>query len=47
MSRPCSAIPDKILGPGQRDRIDRVTASCPHLADDRFGAENLHRWLEG
>jgi len=27
------------------DEIDRVLACYPHLADDRFVAENLDGWL--
>ena len=37
--------PDEGLSPGQREEIDRVIASYPHLTDDAFVAENLHRWL--
>ncbi len=37
--------PDERLSPGQREEIDRVIASYPHLADDAFVARNLHRWL--
>ncbi len=34
-----------VLSPGQRKEIDRVYASYPHLNDDQFVAENLHKWL--
>ena len=37
--------PDEGLSPGQREEIDRVVASYPHLTDDAFVAANLHRWL--
>ena len=39
--------PDEGLSPGQREEIDRVIASYPHLTDDAFVAANLSRWLEG
>ena len=39
--------PEETLSPGQRDEIDRVIASYPHLADDAFVAANLERWLAG
>lgn len=38
--------PDEGLSPGQAEEIDRVIASYPHLTDDAFVAENLHRWLD-
>ena len=37
--------PAEDLSPGQSEEIDRVLAAYPHLADDRFVAENLERWL--
>ena len=37
--------PSEELSPGQMDEIDRVLACYPHLADDRFVAENLDGWL--
>ena len=37
--------PDEGLSPGQREEIDRVIASYPHLTDDAFVTENLPRWL--
>ncbi|MCC6263526.1 MAG: dihydrodipicolinate synthase family protein [Bryobacterales bacterium] len=36
---------DEDLSPGQMDEIDRVCRQYPHLVDDRFVEENLHRWL--
>jgi len=33
------------LSPGQLERIDRVCAAYPHLADDEFVAANLDEWL--
>ncbi|MEQ8897249.1 MAG: dihydrodipicolinate synthase family protein [Roseovarius sp.] len=38
--------PNEGLGPGQRQRIDRVLRHHPDLADDAFVAANLERWLE-
>jgi hypothetical protein len=37
--------PHEDLSPGQLAEIDRVCAAYPHLADDSFVSENLHRWL--
>ena len=37
--------PHEILGPGQREEIDRICAAYPHLADDDFVRDNLERWL--
>jgi dihydrodipicolinate synthase/N-acetylneuraminate lyase len=37
--------PAEDLSPGQVEEIDRVLAAYPHLADDAFVAQNLHRWL--
>jgi dihydrodipicolinate synthase/N-acetylneuraminate lyase len=33
------------LSPGQAEDIDRVYSAYPHLNDDAFIAEHLHRWL--
>ena len=33
------------LSPGQMEDIDRVLARYPHLQDDEFVKEHLHRWL--
>lgn len=33
------------LSPGQKEEIDRVHASYPHLNDDAFIRENLAKWL--
>jgi dihydrodipicolinate synthase/N-acetylneuraminate lyase len=33
------------LSPGQKEEIDRVYAAYPHLNDDDFVNENLHKWL--
>ncbi|MCE4562765.1 dihydrodipicolinate synthase family protein [Maribellus sp. CM-23] len=38
--------PDEALSPGQKEEIDRVYAAYPHLNDDEFVRENLHKWLE-
>jgi hypothetical protein len=37
--------PNETLGPGQRQEIDRVCATYPHLNDDAFVRANLERWL--
>lgn len=37
--------PSEDLSPGQIEEIDRVTTSYPHLTDDEFVREHLHRWL--
>lgn len=33
------------LSPGQKEEIDRVCASYPHLKDDEFVLQGLDRWL--
>jgi hypothetical protein len=38
--------PDEALSPGQKEELDRVMADYPHLCDDEFVADNLHRWLD-
>ena len=37
--------PHEDLSPGQMEDIDRVVARYPHLTDDEFVKEHLHRWL--
>jgi len=37
--------PEESLSPGQKKEIDRVYAAYPHLNDDEFIRENLHKWL--
>ncbi|MBC8471131.1 MAG: dihydrodipicolinate synthase family protein [Planctomycetes bacterium] len=37
--------PDEQLSEGQAEMIDRIRASYPHLTDDDFVKENLHKWL--
>jgi dihydrodipicolinate synthase/N-acetylneuraminate lyase len=37
--------PHEMLGPGQKEEIDRVCAAYPHLNDDAFVHANLERWL--
>jgi hypothetical protein len=37
--------PHEDLSPGQMADIDRVLARYPHLTDDEFVKEHLHRWL--
>jgi dihydrodipicolinate synthase/N-acetylneuraminate lyase len=36
---------DEVLSPGQKEEIDRIYTSYPHLNDDAFIAENLDKWL--
>ena len=36
---------EESLSPGQKEEIDRVYKAYPHLHDDAFVAENLHKWL--
>lgn len=38
--------PAEVLSPGQKDEIDRVYRSYPHLNDDAFVRENIDRWLK-
>jgi len=37
--------PDEQLSPGQADKIDRIRRDYPHLTDDDFIKDNLHKWL--
>jgi dihydrodipicolinate synthase/N-acetylneuraminate lyase len=37
---------DETLSPGQKEEIDRVYSSYPHLNDDAFVKENLDKWLQ-
>jgi dihydrodipicolinate synthase/N-acetylneuraminate lyase len=37
--------PHEDLSPGQMEEIDRVIGRYPHLRDDEFVKEHLHRWL--
>jgi hypothetical protein len=37
--------PHEDVSPGQLDQIDRVLGRYPHLTDDAFVKEHLHRWL--
>jgi len=37
--------PDEQLSPGQADKIDRIRRDYPHLTDDDFVRDNLHKWL--
>lgn len=37
--------PDEGLSPGQAELIDAVARRYPHLTDDAFVRDNLHRWL--
>ncbi len=37
--------PDEQLSPGQKEEIDRLYQSYPHLTDDDFVAEHLDEWL--
>jgi dihydrodipicolinate synthase/N-acetylneuraminate lyase len=38
--------PHETLSPGQREEIDRIWATYPHLRDDAFVQQNLDRWLQ-
>ncbi len=38
--------PEEVLSPGQKEEIDRVYLSYPHLNDDNFVKENIDRWLK-
>ncbi|HUU16091.1 MAG TPA: dihydrodipicolinate synthase family protein [Sedimentisphaerales bacterium] len=37
--------PDEQLSPGQADKIDKIRRDYPHLTDDDFVKDNLHKWL--
>jgi hypothetical protein len=37
--------PDEQLSEGQAAMIDKIRSSYPHLTDDDFVKENLHKWL--
>lgn len=37
--------PEEKLSPGQKDEIDRIYRSYPHLRDDAFVQKNLDTWL--
>lgn len=36
---------NETLSPGQKEEIDRIYATYPHLNDDKFVSENLGKWL--
>jgi len=38
--------PNERLSPGQTDKIDDIIRKYPHLTDDDFVKENLHKWLQ-
>lgn len=38
--------PEERLSPGQAEAIDRIIRDYPHLTDDTFVKENLHKWLK-
>jgi len=38
--------PNERLSPGQADKIDDIIRKYPHLTDDDFVKENLHKWLQ-
>ena len=40
-----SLDPNEQLSEGQADMIDRIRNDYPHLTDDDFVKENLHKWL--
>jgi hypothetical protein len=37
--------PDERLSDSQAEKIDRIIRNYPHLTDDDFVKENLHKWL--
>ncbi len=37
--------PDEQLSPGQAAKIDKIRRDYPHLTDDDFVKDNLHKWL--
>lgn len=37
--------PNEQLSPGQAAKIDKIIHDYPHLTDDDFVKENLHKWL--
>jgi len=37
--------PDEQLSPGQAEKIDKIRSNYPHLTDDDFVRDNLHKWL--
>jgi dihydrodipicolinate synthase/N-acetylneuraminate lyase len=37
--------PQDRLSPGQAAKIDRILRDYPHLTDDEFVGEHLHKWL--
>ena len=37
--------PDEQLSPGQAAKIDKIRRDYPHLTDDDFVKNNLHKWL--
>jgi dihydrodipicolinate synthase/N-acetylneuraminate lyase len=39
--------PEQRLSPGQASRIGQIIHDYPHLTDDDFVRENLHKWLDG
>ncbi len=38
--------PEERLSPGQARRIDQIIHDLPHLTDDDFVRENIHKWLD-
>jgi len=38
--------PNEQLSDGQAEKIDEIARNYPHLTDNDFVKENLHRWLE-
>lgn len=39
--------PNETLSPGQKEEIDRIYKSYPHLNDDEFVSKHLEAWIEG
>lgn len=38
--------PEEQLSPGQKERIDRICTSYPHITDDQFVRDHLDEWLQ-
>jgi dihydrodipicolinate synthase/N-acetylneuraminate lyase len=45
LEEPRTLNPQERLSPGQADRIDKIIHSYPHITDDDFVRENLHKWF--
>ena len=45
LDEPRTLNPDEQLSPGQAAKIDKIRGDYPHLTDDDFVKNNLHKWL--